>query len=61
MEPPIDPATHPDTASLHAAVASMAERHIRDHLDQWCIFRPLWEGTPSEEPAPAIDGQHASA
>lgn len=26
------------------------ERHIRRHLDQWCVFRPLWTGPP--EPAP---------
>ena len=61
IEPAIDPAAYPDTAALHNAVAAMAERHIRDHLDQWCIFRPLWEGTPSEDPATAIDGQRAPA
>ena len=30
-----------------------AERHIREHLDQWCIFRPLWEGAPALEPPSA--------
>ncbi len=45
MEPPLDPATFPDTASLVAAVARTSERHIREHIDQWCIFRPLWDAT----------------
>ncbi|MEK7824332.1 MAG: lysophospholipid acyltransferase family protein [Candidatus Eisenbacteria bacterium] len=47
MEPPLDPAAFPDTASLIAAVARTSERHIREHLDQWCIFRPLWEAAPT--------------
>jgi KDO2-lipid IV(A) lauroyltransferase len=53
MEPPLDPAAFPDTASLIAAVASTSERHIREHLDQWCIFRPLWEAAPSAAAEPA--------
>ncbi|MFM8558233.1 MAG: hypothetical protein ACKOC6_01280, partial [bacterium] len=48
IEPPIDPAAYATTAELHQAVAATAERHIREHLGQWCIFRPLWD-----EPAPA--------
>jgi lauroyl/myristoyl acyltransferase len=51
LEPALDPAAFPDTSTLHAAIAATAERHIRAHLDQWCIFRPLWEGSPAEEPA----------
>ena len=23
---------------------------IREHLGQWCIFRPLWDGPPASEP-----------
>ncbi len=46
MEPALDPARFASTAELNAAVASTVERHIREHLDQWCIFRPLWEGVP---------------
>jgi len=53
MEPPLDPATFATTAELNAAVAATVERHIRSHLDQWCIFRPLWEGAPSEAPEAA--------
>jgi lauroyl/myristoyl acyltransferase len=49
MEPALDPAAFPSTAALNAAVAATAERHIRAHLDQWCVFRPFWEG--SEAPA----------
>jgi lauroyl/myristoyl acyltransferase len=53
MEPPLDPAAFPDTASLIAAVARTSERHIREHLDQWCIFRPLWEAAASTAAEPA--------
>ena len=53
MEPPLDPAAFPDTASLVAAVARISERHIREHLDQWCIFRPLWESAPAAATEPA--------
>jgi KDO2-lipid IV(A) lauroyltransferase len=61
MEPPLDPATFPDTASLIAAVARTSERHIREHIDQWCIFRPMWEGSPAsaEEPAGAVRSSEA--
>ena len=57
MEPAFDPATFTTTAAIHAAVAGASERHIREHLDQWCIFRPLWEGTPADEPATVVDGR----
>ncbi len=52
MEPALDPAAFPDTAALVRAVAATSERHIREHLDQWCIFRPLWEpaSPPCERP-----------
>ncbi|MBI3539388.1 MAG: lysophospholipid acyltransferase family protein, partial [Candidatus Eisenbacteria bacterium] len=53
MEPALDPAAFPDTASLTAVVARTSERHIREHVDQWCIFRPLWEGAPSAAAEPA--------
>jgi len=51
IEPPIDPAAFATTAELHQAIASAAERQIREHLDQWCIFRPLWP-EPASEAAP---------
>jgi KDO2-lipid IV(A) lauroyltransferase len=60
MDPPLEPAAFPDTAALHAAVAAAAERHIRGHLDQWCIFRPLWEGSPAEEPG-VLDARRVEA
>ena len=60
MEPALDPARFPDTAALHAAVAAHSERHIRDHVEQWCIFRPLWEGSPAEAPA-AVDAHRVEA
>jgi KDO2-lipid IV(A) lauroyltransferase len=49
MEPALDPATFPDTAALNAAVIANSERHIRAHLDQWCIFRPMWEPQLAED------------
>ena len=52
MEPALDPVSFPTTAALNAGVAATAERHIREHLDQWCIFRPLWEGAPALESSP---------
>jgi len=61
MEPALDPATFPTTAALNAAVAAAAERHIREHLDQWCIFRPLWEPAPSTQAAPAADAERVRA
>lgn len=60
MEPALDPEAFPDTAALHAAVAAHSERHIRDHVEQWCIFRPLWEGTTAEAPA-AVDAHRVEA
>lgn len=53
FEPALDPAAFASTAELNAAVAASSERHIREHLDQWCIFRPLFEPAPDAEGAPA--------
>src|ERR1041384_4759390 len=60
LEPPLDPAAFAWTAELHQAVASIAERHIREHIDQWCIFRPLW-AVPAAQSAeePAAERAHA--
>jgi lauroyl/myristoyl acyltransferase len=59
IETPIDPAAFATTAELHQAIAAAAERHIRGHLDQWCIFRPLWP-TPAADAVPAAAGMPAS-
>jgi KDO2-lipid IV(A) lauroyltransferase len=61
MEPALDPAVFPTTAALNAGVAAIAERHIREHLDQWCIFRPLWEGAPAPEASPEGAARSAEA
>jgi len=58
LEPPLDPAAFATTAELHQAIAAAAERQIRGHLDQWCIFRPLWS-QPAGEGAAAAAGQRA--
>jgi KDO2-lipid IV(A) lauroyltransferase len=52
MEPALDPAAFADTAALVKEVARISEGHIRGHLRQWCIFRPLWPGSPSAAAAP---------
>lgn len=62
LEPPIDPAAFATTAELHQAVASVAERHIRAHIDQWCIFRSLWaDAAPATVAEPAAEGRRAGA
>ena len=61
MEPALDPAEFPDTATLNGAIAATAERHIREHLDQWCIFRPLWEGSLASDTSTAVDAQSVEA
>ena len=61
MEPALDPASFATTAELNAAVASTVERHIRSHLDQWCIFRPLWEGAPTTASDQVVEAQRARA
>lgn len=62
IEPALDPASFASMAELHQAIASVAERHIRDNLDQWCIFRPMW-AVPAGEAAvaPAGEGHRADA
>ena len=57
MEPALDPARFATAAELNASVAATVQGHIQQHLDQWCIFRPLWEGVP----LPAEAGQPAEA
>ena len=59
IEPPLDPAAYPTTAAINGAIAAASERHIREHLDQWCIFRPLWEDAPRPDRSPAGDARHA--
>jgi len=51
ISPAIDPAASATTAELHQAVAAAAERQVRAHLDQWCIFRPLWSSPAAERAA----------
>jgi len=55
LEEPLDPRDFSNAAELNAAIASHTERHIREHVDQWCIFRRLWP------PAPAAVGETVTA
>lgn len=61
IEKPLDPAAFPTTAALNQAVAATIEQHIRSHLDQWCIFRPMWEPSPSPAADPVGDARSAEA
>lgn len=61
LEPALDPASFSSTAELNGAVAGTVERHIRERIDQWCIFRPLWEGQPSPDAEPAAEGRSVVA
>ena len=61
LEKPLDPAAFATAAELNQAVASTIERHIRTHLDQWCIFRPLWEAQPGEASEPAAAARSVEA
>ncbi|HTM56906.1 MAG TPA: lysophospholipid acyltransferase family protein [Candidatus Udaeobacter sp.] len=61
FEPAIDPARFESVQAINAAVARTVERHIRDHIDQWCIFRPMWEGLPQHDALPAGEERSALA
>jgi lauroyl/myristoyl acyltransferase len=61
MEPALDPAQFNSVQAINAAVAHTVERHIREHLDQWCIFRPMWEPAPQPESVQASAGRSVEA
>ncbi len=61
IEPPFDPATFASAAELNRAIATVTERHVRAHLDQWCIFRPLWTGAPAAAAERAGDPRRIEA
>ena len=61
LEKPLDPADFPTVAALNQAVATTVEGHIRSHLDQWCIFRPMWEPRPHPSEEHAGEARRAQA
>ena len=61
MEKPLDPADFATVAEVNQAVASRVEEHIRAHLDQWCIFRPMWEPAAQPAESPSGDARRAEA
>ena len=61
IEPMLDPADFPTALALNQAIADISARHIREHLDQWCIFRPLWEPAPVTAPETARAGRSIEA
>jgi KDO2-lipid IV(A) lauroyltransferase len=61
LEKPLDPADFPTVAALNQAVAGTVEGHIRGHLDQWCIFRPMWEPAASTAAEESGEARRAEA
>jgi lauroyl/myristoyl acyltransferase len=61
IEPMLDPADFPTAMALNQAIADISSRHIREHLDQWCIFRPLWEPAPATAPETVPAGRSIEA
>jgi KDO2-lipid IV(A) lauroyltransferase len=61
IEPALDPAAFASTAALNQAIAALTERHVRAHVDQWCIFRPLWEAAPAGAAEAAADARSIEA
>jgi phosphatidylinositol dimannoside acyltransferase len=47
IEPALDPAAFATTLDLNARIAEISSQHIQGHLDQWCIFRSLWDPSPA--------------
>jgi KDO2-lipid IV(A) lauroyltransferase len=45
LEPLLDPDHYESADALNMAIAQATQRHVREHLDQWCIFRPFWTDT----------------
>jgi KDO2-lipid IV(A) lauroyltransferase len=60
MEPILDPATFASASELNGEIARISAMHIRTHVDQWCIFRPLWEPAPATAPEP-VAGRRVQA
>ncbi len=61
FEPAIDPVEYPTAEAINARVAEISSRHIREHVDQWCIFRTLWEPAASRSAEPADARRRATA
>ena len=47
LEPLLDPDRYESADDINLEIAAITERHIREHIDQWCIFRRFW-GEPCE-------------
>lgn len=42
LEPMLEPDQFADADAINRAIAHTTERHIGEHLEQWCIFRRFW-------------------
>jgi KDO2-lipid IV(A) lauroyltransferase len=51
LEPMLDPDRFADEQALNAAIAATTQRQIFENIEQWCIFRPFWDGTPESAAA----------
>ena len=60
LESLLDPDHYDSADALNIAIAATTQRHIREHLDQWCIFRPFW-AEPSEVRGGAAAASHEIA
>jgi KDO2-lipid IV(A) lauroyltransferase len=61
MEKALDPAAFVSVQELNGAIAAISERHIRDHVEQWCIFRPLWDAVPQTRTEPVGETRRIEA
>lgn len=49
-EPMLDPDRFDDADAINRAIAGTIERHVREHLEQWCIFRRFWSEATEAPP-----------
>ena len=61
LEPMLDPDTFADEHAINVAIAATTERKIRENIEQWCIFRPLWSDAPDTTARRSTNGHEVVA
>lgn len=61
LEPVLDPDRFESADALNVAIAATTQRHILEHLDQWCIFRPFWGEPKESDESVAADSREITA
>jgi lauroyl/myristoyl acyltransferase len=61
VEPALDPNAFATSGEFSQAIAARLERQVREHIDQWCIFRPIWEPETVPEEATAAAARKVTA